>query len=150
MSRELTAILFAFGAVVCWGAITPFLVGWQRALGSAYHPMLGMFFSSLVGLIYSSIFLAADKFAPLGVWSWKIAVYTVLVGLIWPVGGIMLSFAVERAPQMASVSNAIAGTYPALVSLPILWLFFNEAISLQRALALIGVAVCVFIAVRSQ
>jgi uncharacterized membrane protein len=60
----------------------------------------------------------------------------------WPTASLAIAYAFAFAPQdKTSIVNAIAATYPALVSAVVLWYCFGEAMSLQKVVGLIVIVV---------
>ncbi len=144
MSLRAIALLLSLGTSICWGMITPLAVQMQRSLGLSYHPLHPMIWNVLGGnviLVASLLIAGPAPFRSLS-WSW----WGVMVGIVWPLGGILLMIAVMKVPGIASLLNAIGAAYPVLISLPLLFFFLGESVSLLRALFLVGAAFCLFLA----
>lgn len=148
MLRNIGPILLAFGGSVGLGMISPMTIQLKNSLGQSYHPLMPFLWSVLGGNIIAIILLLQSNFVPLKTWSWHWS--GALLGLAWPLGAVFIVNALSLAPGIASLITATWATYPALVSLPILFVFYGESISLQRAVFMVGAVFCVVMAIRSQ
>lgn len=60
-----------------------------------------------------------------------------------------ITYAYSFAPEKAAITNAIAATYPALVSAVVLWYFLGEPMTIQKVFGLMVTVVGVVILVLS-
>ena len=147
MLRHLGAIALAFLGSIGLGMIAPMTVQLKLAFGDNYNPILPVLWSVAGGNVIAICLLFTTGFAPLKNWSWHWSGF--VIGIAWPLGAVLIVKALSMAPEIASLLSATWATYPALVSLPILFFLYGEVISLQRLVFMVGAVVCVILAIRS-
>lgn len=170
MSNFQVGVMFAVATCIGWGTITPLVVKmidhvgeenfnpfvpfiWN-AVGVAMFAFVILYFQT--GPSYRSLMLIAALFvlmvfALIGYrtdwmpvtrgWTWHWTGWAIM--FVWPLAGILVNVAIGYSPQQASVINAIAASYPALVSPALLWFFLDEKMSVYKitgiGLVVIGV-----------
>jgi len=142
MSRTLVALLLASATCFGWGTLAP-LIG--KLMGNGAHPMTPFVWNAIGTNVFLAVVLLATNFAPLKTLSWS--GQGLAIAFFWPVASLAFTVALYFAPEKSSVLNAIAASYPAVVSLPLIWYFLGEPMNLQKvsglALAVIGVVIAI-------
>lgn len=166
MDPTVIAILLALYTCIGWGTIALAAVSLGSHMGAQGHPALPFIWSAVGQVIIALILVAKIGIAPLRVSAQYAASYA--LAFFWPTSSLAIVYAYKYAGQSqdsalrfgawrfafgrvsVAVVNAIAATYPATVSMPLLWYFFGESMSFWRVLWIFATVVSVIGVVKSS
>ena len=125
MSNYMGAILLAFYTCLGWGMITPMVVKMIQHTGPAnFHPALPFLWNTFGQVVISSFLLLATDFVPLKSWTWHWSAW--VLAFCWPTVSLAIGYAYALVVDRASIPNAVAAVYPALVSAPHSLVFYGR------------------------
>lgn len=130
MSPYSKAILLALYTCLGWGMIAPMAVKMSQALGAKFNPLFPFFWNALGNIFFSIVILVLFGPSQLKSWSWHWSGWVIFVA--WSTASIAIVVAFNLVQGKTSVVNAVAATYPVLVSAVLLWYFFGEPMSIQK------------------
>jgi drug/metabolite transporter (DMT)-like permease len=146
MSRSTLAVVLALITCVGWGLATPLIMRLSRQFGPGeFHPLLPFTINAIGNFIIVLVWLSATSFSPLKFWSWHWSSWALMV--LWPLGGLAFVLAIHFAPEKSSTLNAIAATYPVIISMPVLWYFLGEIMTTQKVIGIFVAVLGVIIAI---
>ena len=136
MSKFSLAVLLAIYTCLGWGMIAPMAVKMIQHLGGErFHPALPFLWNTFGNLVFALILILFTGGAPLRVWTWHWSGWVIFFS--WSTASLSIAYALSLAQDRASIPNAVAAIYPALVSAPILWYFLGETMSFQKVIGLL-------------
>ncbi|OGZ28668.1 MAG: hypothetical protein A2931_03605 [Candidatus Niyogibacteria bacterium RIFCSPLOWO2_01_FULL_45_48] len=136
MSRYTLALLLSLYVCFSWGTLAPLSVKMNQVMGpDKFHPAMPFIWATMGNIFFVALVMLFTGFAPAKSWSWHWSGWA--IAWFWSSGGLVVVIAYYLSPGKESVTNAIAATYPALVSAIILWYFLGETMTVQKVFGLI-------------
>lgn len=130
------AIFLALVACLGLGLIGPMGAEMGRSAGSDKMHPASLFLWGALGFFAAFVVInVVTGFEPLKTWKWHWSGWVTFIS--WPVGAAALAYALYLSPEKASIISAIAATYTALVTAPMLWYFWGEEMPLQKIIGIV-------------
>ncbi len=131
MSRYALALALAFYTYIGWGLATPLIIKLGQQMGPGFNPAFPVLLNGIGTFLSGVVMLFLMNFVPPRISAWPWSSWALMT--LWPSGGLAFTLAIYFSPHgRESVVNAVAATYPIMSTL-VLWYFFGEILSFQKA-----------------